>query len=709
MAARHQAAVEVPDNIGPGDRSTTQADVVESGANCTTAARQSSTSGKISLRGMGAVFGNLIGIGIIVANFGVRSGVGSRRTSAVTPGYTFESGDDFEDTTELCCKIAAAYNVVPFGSVGTASSENVSFWNAHDCNSLVGGAALSSCLCGFLCPSIETCQNGTEMGAASIGGLRGFSRPVFLAAGATKPNLMETDAARALTDPENLIAGACSHDFDHAYHVFKDPRCKEENLSGCMADGMHQACRYCVGPLHENSSYPSCPSVAVNVPLFHLAQKTALGVFMEARLGWPAQYVTLLLDSGSTSLAVLSQDSVPDVSLVEKCPYGNVAYNVNRTVGILPQCSLADFHDAEMRWRCSLGSYEPCASTEKELWPLPESEQCRYPSQPGCLGYACYGDGSSFEATKLKDIMTVGAFAQKVPIQSIRRVAGMFQEAPSSGIIGVASQELNCANSSDADTCYPGAMQQLLLSQGLPRRLGICLGSAPVADDSAQIDYGTPGLLSLGGVDPRLTVGSPRYTEIPKQAGEYSGYYDVTMLGVGVNGRLGSRNSTLFEGAVVDTGAEALSLPEELWLTLLDQASNATCAHDSDCKLNVQLADVCLNLVGIFACNATNSRCNAPLNNVAISSIPILGYAALRYLYLELDLEHRGIGFAERSHEPCSAECSSFLAEITCSFAKGCSWQAGQCTGGTSTGGSTARGSTVSEESSCFEVDAGRS
>jgi len=324
------------------------------------------------------------------------------------------------------------------------------------------------------------------------------------------------------------------------------------------------------------------------------------------------------------------------------------------------------------------------------------------------MNYEFFGDGSCFLAFMLKDQLSVGGFRQSVPVRAITEMAGMFQEAPSSGIIGLAARELNCANGSDPDSCYPGAMQQLLISQGVDRRLGLCLGRPPLPDNETgdYIDYGTPGLMTLGGIEENLTNGSMHYTKIS----DHSGRYSVQMLSVGVNDQLVSDNATDFKTTIVDTGSQLLLLPKQTLKAVTEAARQNTCEVASDCRLNLQLKGACLNLVGVLRClsnQVTGSKhCYPDLNSIGVSEdTAIIGYAALKDLYLELNLDDFHVGFASRSDKSCNAQCSSFLSEATCSFAESCTWLDGRCTGGISTGGSSSRGSRVA--STCFAAQVG--
>lgn len=435
----------------------------------------------------------------------------------------------------------------------------------------------------------------------------------------------------------------------------------------------------------------------VNVPLFHLAHSvsTGMGVFMEAKVGKGSskQYVTLLLDSGSVSMAVLGSESQPTSSLAWTCgtTLKTVMRNINHTEPALPQCTLQDFRSSN-KGRCGLGGYELSKSTSAEPWPLGGSKLCpvkkdleymsgRWATKSGgpCNARTCYGDGSGYQANLVKDFLSIGSYSQKVPIHAISNVAGVFQEAPSAGIIGVASKALNCASHSDPSTCYPGAMQQLLISQGLERKLGLCLGEPPEPSST----FGTPGLLSLGGIDHTLAVGEPLFTPLSG-----SKYYTVKAHAFGLNGQ---KIATVTEAeglaTIVDTGAAALLLPKEI-----APYYRMKCYEDPKCVINVQLEHVCLNIVGVS------------YRSIGSSKTTMLGYPALKSLYMLLDLEHHHVGFAARSDKACNAECSTFLSEVTCGYAKGCHWAGSHCAGGQSSGGSTSRGSTVSKANQCFTV-----
>eukprot|EP00443_Scrippsiella_acuminata_P090789 CAMPEP_0115456142 /NCGR_PEP_ID=MMETSP0271-20121206/44530_1 /TAXON_ID=71861 /ORGANISM="Scrippsiella trochoidea, Strain CCMP3099" /LENGTH=574 /DNA_ID=CAMNT_0002882637 /DNA_START=41 /DNA_END=1765 /DNA_ORIENTATION=- len=492
----------------------------------------------------------------------------------------------------------------------------------------------------------------------------------------------------------SLIEGACFASYDHVYRVFKDSTCQKADLPGCKADGVHEACRYCGPPASgQGVAYPACPRAFVNVPLFHLAAGAAyrgFGVFIEAKLGSPAkdaQYITLLLDSASSSLGIIGRETVGHP-------------------GPLPQCTMRSFHTLGARSHCGLGSYTVHASRSAERWPHLGDQYCPTvdndtDGRPYCVLRAAYADGSGFSAMMVRDALSIGSYTQPVPVNAIYRMSGPFQEPPCSGILGVAAARLNCVRLWDPETCFPGAMEQLLTSQGLRNKLGLCLGRPPQPEHagSERLDHGTPGLLSLGGSAPELTVGSPHYSKIVSTRG----YMTVRLLGVGVNGQLAPVRSAYFRrGILVDTGATVLSLPQAAWEAIAHTGSKHKCFSDRECLLNIQLQEVCLKLVDMVGCHAKRRTCSNISKRFLASGPPMLGFAALKDLYLELDIQSRQVGFATRSEAACNTECSAFLTEITCSFAKGCSWTADRCSGGMSTGGSTSRGSIATAEDKCF-------
>jgi len=444
---------------------------------------------------------------------------------------------------------------------------------------------------------------------------------------------------------------------------------------------------------NSTSGHESKGSAPASIPLFHLANKPGqkgFGVFIEAKIGTPperAQYVTLLLDSGSSSMAVIGPRAAG-------------------LPGPLPPCTLSSFHTRTGRSSCGLGGYTARDSPSHVRWPLPGSQYCPIAVNdttrvPFCAMSVNYGDGSGFTGMMVNDTLTIGGYSQTAPVNAIYWMHGPFQEPPSAGIIGVAGADLNCARWGDPKTCFPGAMEQLLMSQGLKNRLGLCLGRPPLptGSDHNRIDYGQPGLMSLGGTDTALTAGRVYYSKILQG----TKYFALRLQGVGVNEQHASVPTAAFaSGMIVDTGSTQLYLPYGAWTAISAAGAKIRCHQDSDCRLSIQVQGACLKLVDFVKCHPQHRVCSALEQRGLAYGQPMLGFAGMKDLYLELDLSDHQVGFATRSNKACNAKCSSFLTKITCSFAKGCAWEGTQCGGGMSSGGSKSRGSTVTAE--CFNT-----
>merc|ERR1712003_57103 len=99
-----------------------------------------------------------------------------------------------------------------------------------------------------------------------------------------------------------------------------------------------------------------------------------------------------------------------------------------------------------------------------------------------------------------------------------------------------------------------------------------------------------------------------------------------------------------------------------------------------------------------------------PLGADSMAFVPsnetIICYGALKDLYLEFDQENQQVGFAARSNNACDGSCSEILAEQTCTFTKGCSWENSKCVGGMFGSGSKSRGSFVVPADECFPFTA---
>merc|ERR1712025_708001 len=129
----------------------------------------------------------------------------------------------------------------------------------------------------------------------------------------------------------------------------------------------------------------------VSVPIFHLARNDSthgMGVFVEALIGVGdhAQYVTLLLDSGSSSMAVTGK-------LTTGKP------------GPVKLCDTQEFHNTYKRSHCALGSYDMANSTSVSLYPKPDSPYCGFienvtvdnKSHEICVTQSWYADESGWE------------------------------------------------------------------------------------------------------------------------------------------------------------------------------------------------------------------------------------------------------------------------------------------------------------------------
>jgi hypothetical protein len=292
------------------------------------------------------------------------------------------------------------------------------------------------------------------------------------------------------------------------------------------------------------------------------------------------------------------------------------------------------------------------------------------------------------EGAMLSDTLTIGSLSATVTVGAISTVQEGFQEAPANGIMGVSASSGNCnsgsfasSQTSDSVTCAEDTMQALLTANGYGDKFGVCLG----------VD--APGVLSLGGANSDFYTAPMLATPlVTSTSGE--NYYSVDLTGFGVGG------STICTGtacvgsqtAIVDTGTAVAQLNTEAYTALA--SSSVSCSSDDGCLVDFQFggdSPMCIQSKGLMTCVGGTCQIDTEMVNSG-SGQTIIGYTALKYLYLQFDRAGMEVGFAERSGE-CSVECTSYLSQFGCGKAS-CSWDGSSCSGGQGSG-STAVGSKV--------------
>eukprot|EP00041_Stephanoeca_diplocostata_P017271 m.344616 g.344616 ORF g.344616 m.344616 type:complete len:475 (+) comp20645_c0_seq22:3514-4938(+) len=415
-----------------------------------------------------------------------------------------------------------------------------------------------------------------------------------------------------------------------------------------------------------------CRAATVDVPLMHLAldDGDGLGVYVNIGVGTPPQTVSVLLDSGSSTLGVAGPST------------GGGAY---------PLCTSTGGYDDGT---CVVGQYDPTSSSSAQAL-KGSTSPCKTPVDgDDFCGFAVeYGSGCcGMEGHLYNEVLTIGSLKATVSVGSITEVQEGFQEPPANGIMGVSANAGNCntadfaawESGSNERTCVPDAMATLLLNNGLDDFFGMCLGNPNV-----------PGVLSLGGPNPNFYTGDIAYTSITPG----TDYYSVNLQGVGINGNIMS--SQVGQGPnIVDTGTAICQLNGPAYDAL--ESANTKCSSDSDCMVTWSIEGICVNSYGLMQCQS--GTCVIDTNELSRGEeMTIIGYSAIKYFYMVFDRTAMRVGFASRvGAGVCAASCDAYTESFGCQKA-GCTWGGDSCSGEPS-GGNSASGSTVSSSSCAAPV-----
>ena len=232
------------------------------------------------------------------------------------------------------------------------------------------------------------------------------------------------------------------------------------------------------------------------------------------------------------------------------------------------------------------------------------------------------------------DTLALGGHSATVPLVSITEIQSGFQEAPCSGIMGVAFSALNDLAGSMSDDDITGetdeadAFGTFLTGAGLANEFSLCMGTPS-----------NPGTLVLGGTDSQYYTGEFQTVEI-----QPGGYYGVPVTGLSLLGQsVGGVGVFSGVNSIVDSGTSSLMLPSEVYSAL--SMSTASCSADTDCVLRIEMSGgVTLEAPELMICS--EGACAASNWIQDGGSQAIVGYAVIRNYYTHFDRAAMTIGFA---------------------------------------------------------------
>lgn len=355
--------------------------------------------------------------------------------------------------------------------------------------------------------------------------------------------------------------------------------------------------------------------------------------YAQVGLGTPAQYFTVILDSGSSTLAVPSTT-----------------------------CS-----------GCSLqGGFNSGASSSAAAYACSSSQctgGCSTQAPSSCGFSISYGDGSGVQGALIYDTLTFGGLSAQVSFGTFFTASSSFQVPPAQGILGLAYSSLDClpANpSSSGTTCNTPALQQLLSANGLPAVFSLCLGD--------------PGVMTIGGTDPQYYSGSITYTPIIA-----SSYYVIQMNDLYVGGSsIGAASSDYNNGnAIIDSGTTDLVLPQtayNLFVSALTTALGGCNPTSSCCAAPSTDPGATIVLQGVslpFPWTAYLSGSPGCYQLTGVQSQPdgsgtIIGQTVLASYYTVFDQTNTQVGFATANCQ--STGCGAQTTCGACTQSSSCQW-----------------------------------
>ena len=351
--------------------------------------------------------------------------------------------------------------------------------------------------------------------------------------------------------------------------------------------------------------------MSVQTPLYVAADESYIFV----SLGTPPQEVMVLMDSGSSTLAVPvpwgSCSCIAAPACVPMCldnSSSSPPANCSPPVGsggrsacscssqpcfgqlgnkCFPECAFPLNSSNITGSPCIYGSYSPTNPYSRTASNFSLGGTC-CPTPP-CGDEVTYGDNSGFEGLWVKDVWTIGSLGGYVPFVSITTVQNglaYFQEAPAGGILGLAYDSINSEQYATLDSYYscsttpcssavPSAVTSWFQNVSLPNIVTLCFNTANTSGMNATtITSSGIGTATFG----EVPTGIPfQYAAIVDQS-----YYVVNVTHLTLGAAVYRDAAALNTGqAIVDTGNGGL-------LTLPTGAASAVCINmnSSPCTSN---------------------------------------------------------------------------------------------------------------------------
>ena len=224
--------------------------------------------------------------------------------------------------------------------------------------------------------------------------------------------------------------------FWHSYHEVRE----HFDDSDCRYYSGHCYCCYDESASDFGSVVTANGTRAVNVPVLHFPAHERSGTYLDVQIGTPPQTVSVILDTGSSTLAVGSATTQGSHQI---CP-------ADRPLpGNMDHWSTENLNDENDV--CVVGAYTPTASIT--MVSGAGSATCNTPIGRGRCGFAvAYGTGAyGIQGYLVNDELAMGGLNTTVSIGAITEMVGSWQQAPTNGIFGVAMSSLNCLHATMQD------------------------------------------------------------------------------------------------------------------------------------------------------------------------------------------------------------------------------------------------------------------